>query len=339
MTLSEISKIAGVSITTVHRVLAGKEEVHPDTVARIKSIITENGYRPKTVRNNLKSHKFRISNIKSGNIGVFLSGLTMEYLQLPQNIKVISKLETELSQNHLSLIVVQETKNQSIEELIRADKFDGLIVMGDIPSKTRNVLRNFPCVGIFGSNFYDMPRIDWILPDYQARARLAVNYLKEKGHKNIAFINPAGKHIAFEEIGLEFMKYAGQIGISARIFEADKDLNKEYTEREEVERMVSKFIKIPIDEKPSGLFVANDEVAMDIYFELGMKGIKIGEDVEILSSDNTEVFLSRLSPRPVSIDLNYNHIVELAVGRLLSKIENPQLQSGIRILVPPKIDD
>lgn len=342
MTLAEIAKIAKVSTTTVHRVFSGKGDVNPDTAKRILKIASQNGYESPVSKKNKRNERRHINlNIKTGNIGLFLSNLPGEFLQLPQNLRVISFFESTLSRYDLFLSIIQDSDKKKLDEVLASKRFDGLIVIGDILRNNRELLIDFPCVGLFGSNFYDSPRIDWVLPDYQSRARIAVNYFIEQGIQEIAYLNPVRQHSGFEEVGLEFIRYAKQKDIDARVFTPELPLrNKIYkqgNEREVLKLLLQEFYSFASKDKTTGLFVANDAIAMDVYTELYSQKLKIGEDVKILSSDNTDVFLDRLTPRPPSIDLNFSQIVELAVDRLLKRMEQPHLDAGVRILIPPKL--
>jgi len=334
MTLSDISKKANVSITTVHRVFSGKDDVHPETAKRIMEIARKHGYKPKHWS---KNSQVTPGNQTAGNVGLFLFGLPGEYLQLPQNIQVISYLEKFLAENNLSLSIVHSNQNSELEELFTSGRLNGLIVMGDVSREKREVLQDYPCVGIFASNYFDQPRIDWVIPDYQARARLAVDFLKDKGHSKIAFFNPFRQHAAFEEVSQEFLRYAGYCGIQAQCFSRERTSVDKPEMPRLVNSLLDEMLSIPEKKRPTGLFVANDEVCMDVYYALKEKNIEIGKSIEIISSDNTEVFLSRMYPRPVSIDLNYSGIVREAVNRLIQKLNNDSLTSGKRILVPPLI--
>ncbi len=343
MTLAEISKLAEVSITTVHRVFSGKGDVNSDTARRILEIAKQNGYEPPSTKKHRKQEKQQINlNVKTGNIGLLLSGLPYEALRLPLNMQVISLFETALSQYDLFLSIVQDSENKKLSEILFSKRFDGLIVMGDIPQDSRELLTDIPCVGIFGSNYYDTPRIDWVLPDYQSRARLAVDYFFSLGLEEIAYLNPVRQHPGFEEIGLEFVRYARQKKLKASVLTPELPLEskiyRQGIEKSVIKEVFSEKKYFASNDKPKGLFVANDAIAIDVYTEMYLHNINPGKDVYILSSDNIDVFLDRLTPRPPSIDLNYSQIVELAVDRLLKRIEQPFLEPGVRIMIQPKLE-
>ncbi|MPM12713.1 Catabolite control protein A [bioreactor metagenome] len=57
MTISEIAKLAHVSIGTVDRVLHKRGRVAPETIKKIMSIVEDYGYQPNTYARNLKLSK------------------------------------------------------------------------------------------------------------------------------------------------------------------------------------------------------------------------------------------------------------------------------------------
>ncbi len=337
MTLHHIAQKANVSITTVHRVFSGKGDVHPETAKKILKIAKESGYTPHTRKPGYKNYSG--NHFKTGIISLLLAGLPMEFLELPQNLKILSYIEQALKAYDL-LLSVTHKENENISSLISGNRFDGLILMGDIPHGLKQEVSDFPCIGILGSNYIEAG-IDWVLPDYRSRARISIDYLVNSGHKNIAFFNPIKEHYGFQEVGREFQRVAEQKGINARIITSSYDNTGNFWKPEQgrhiVQNMIEELLSIPKTKRPTGLFVANDELAMDVYYELHNRDIEIGKDISIVSSDNVDIYLNRISPRPATIDVNYPAIAQLAVERLVKRIQNPGIEAGIRMLVPQKL--
>ncbi len=337
MTLHHIAQKANVSITTVHRVFSGKGDVHPETAKKILKIAKESGYTPHTRKPGYKNHSG--NHFKTGIISLMLAGLPMEFLELPQNLKILSYIEQALKAYDL-LLSVTHKDNENIGNLISGNRFDGLILMGDIPRDLKQEISDIPCIGILGSNYIEVG-IDWVLPDYRARARVCIDYLINSGHQNIAFFNPIKEHYGFQEVGREFQWVAEQKGLNAKIlsssYQNESNFWKPELGRHIVQHMIEELLSIPKTKRPTGLFVANDELAMDVYYELHNRDIEIGKEISIVSSDNVDIYLNRISPRPATIDVNYPAIAQLAVERLVKRIQNPGIEVGVRILVPQKL--
>ncbi|MFA6845708.1 MAG: LacI family DNA-binding transcriptional regulator [Sphaerochaetaceae bacterium] len=96
MTISEIAKLAGVSIGTVDRVLHNRGRVAPETIEKILTIAKEFEYQPNAFARNLKLSKpFRI--------GVLLPKLHSEYGYWDLVYEGILKASKELSQLSVSI--------------------------------------------------------------------------------------------------------------------------------------------------------------------------------------------------------------------------------------------
>ena len=97
------------------------------------------------------------------------------------------------------------------------------------------------------------------------------------------------------------------------------------------------MMQIPQQERPTGLHVVDDEIALSVYHELKKIGVKPGVDIEIISCNNDEEFLSKMDPRPATMDLNVDEIARRAVDKLIYRIKNPDALAGITVLVPPRL--
>ena len=87
-----------------------------------------------------------------------------------------------------------------------------------------------------------------------------------------------------------------------------------------------------------GLFSPTDFITSLLYPMLERAGIRIGEDITIISCDNERVRLGALSPRPASIELRSEEIGRTAVRTLMSRIANPQLPR-VNVLINPSLSE
>jgi DNA-binding LacI/PurR family transcriptional regulator len=69
---------------------------------------------------------------------------------------------------------------------------------------------------------------------------------------------------------------------------------------------------------------------------LAAHGLRIGEQVEVVSCDAETARLEAMHPRPASIDIGADEIGFRAVVRLLARIKRPQDRT-VSILVAPKL--
>ena len=124
LTIYDISKLAGVSITTVSRVLNGSENVNPATKDRVEEIIRRYNYSPRQSARNFVEKE------------VFAIGLMMDDIRNPYMAGLAFAINHELSKKHINTVLcnitdVEKEFTDQINNLI-AKKVNGVILMGSI---------------------------------------------------------------------------------------------------------------------------------------------------------------------------------------------------------------
>lgn len=142
MTISEIAKLADVSIGTVDRVLHNRGRVAPETVKRVMAIVEQFGYQPNTYARNLKLHtRFTI--------GVLLPYLDSEYGYWGLIYKGILKAAKELSPLAVLVEVMEFNRMQSGSFLEQGTKLlghqiDALLIAPVMTDEARSLLSRYP---------------------------------------------------------------------------------------------------------------------------------------------------------------------------------------------------
>ncbi len=342
MTLQEIAKEAGVSTTTVHRVLKGKRDVSPNTVKLVNEIMKKVGYpKPANGYDSLDGH-YSGDFFKTKCIGLLLVGLPAELLKVPLFIRLLTEIEKALTDRGFIMSIMHLPNPEKLHPMISTDRLDGTFVFGHVPSKLlQSKLKEIHTVGLLGSEHYVEGWADWITSDFRIRGQMALKYLQERGHKRVAFLNPMRQHLAFREVGFSFYLTAEQEGLQVTLLEAVEafpsrmwDANKG---KSIVEGLVDQLVSIPERQRPTGLHVVNDEICINVYKSLRKRGIEPGKDIEIISCGNDEEFLSQMNPRPATMDLNVGEIARRAIDKLTFRVKNPDALLGVTVSIPPKL--
>jgi len=155
MTISEIAKLANVSIGTVDRVLHKRGRVAPKTVEKVMSIIDEHGYQPNTYARNLKLSK-------QFTIGVLLPLLHSEYGYWNLMYEGILKAAKELSPLAVTIDMLEfdRTKEGSLlaqGRRILEKPIDALLLAPVVPAEAEALLADHPTL--------DYAFVDSPLPD------------------------------------------------------------------------------------------------------------------------------------------------------------------------------
>ena len=341
MTLHEIAKEAGVSTTTVHRVLRGKRDVSPKTIELVRSVMKDIGY-PKEAKELANGSDSISSYFKTGCVGLLLVEKPVELLKVPLFVKLLTEIEQALADYHLLVTVMQIADPEKDYPMLSEERLDGLLIFGEPQSKLlRSKLESMHAVGLLSSEHYEDSKFDWVSSDFKSRGRLAVRHLIEQGHRRVSFFNPMPNHMGFEETGHHFQLAAKKAGADVTMLVSDKPFEGIYWTAQNghdlIEELVDKFAKMPSEDRPTGIHVVNDEICVGVYDEMKKRGIKVGRDVEIISCGNHEEFLCRMAPRPATMDLNVGEIARRAVEKLIYRVRTPEALAGITVLVPPRV--
>lgn len=180
VTSRDVARVAGVSQATVSRVLAGAENVTPETAQRVRAAMTEVGYAPNAAARTMKTRR-------TGVIGVVVADVTNPfYPQLLDALSVtLSKHDTHMTLWNAAAGSGEETA----VEAIRQGTVDGLVfttVTQDSPALRTALDHNLPVVLLNRA----VPGLacDQVTSDNIAGARLIADYLVTAGHQRIGLI-------------------------------------------------------------------------------------------------------------------------------------------------------
>lgn len=345
VTMKQVAARAGVSDTTVARVIDNYAHVSPTIKDRVNQTIQELGYIPVRKAKNrrkliVKSKPF----LKTGMVGFLLVQWTPDYLTQPLMMEIMTSTERHLAAKNLQMVFTQLPNSDVLPETVTSGRLDGILLMGQTSPKLREALEGYNVILMLGG-----PRhsdndywADGIGSDYPACGYMAARYLIDRGHKKIMYLNPVFNHSGFEEIGWTFQATALRHGIQCHMLTCEfHSLHTGVWSRAKAqEAMYDQFKKIaqmPIEDRPTGLHVPADDFTLLAYEVLKDLDIKPGIDLDIISRRNQKMYLSQMNPRPATIDINTDEMGRWATEKLLSRIANPNTPVGSRLLVPPKL--
>ncbi|MGC4030981.1 MAG: substrate-binding domain-containing protein [Tepidisphaeraceae bacterium] len=165
-------------------------------------------------------------------------------------------------------------------------------------------------------------------------------HLTKLGCKNLAFLHTHPEWPLIRMRGQAFLNgcYDGGQQATVYIMSDNPRAAEPYGPRVVVartrEELAEKFAKA--SPQHDGVFIANDEVTARLYPMFAEHGIRLGQDVQVISCDNEEARLAGIHPRPATIDIGAEEIGYRAVNRLLNRIERPNGPPLI-IQVTPRI--
>ncbi len=279
VSIKDIAKKAGVSISTVSYALNGSSKVTDETSSRILAIAEELNYVPNAAARTLKKRESRI-------IGVFLTDFRGDvYGDLLDGVKDV------LNQQGYDLIVCSGVQSH---RMLPERMIDGAIILDsgfDSEEILRYADRGHRIVVLDRELIH--PNINRVLLDNRSGAAAAMNHLLEQGHRKLYVITgPEDSYDSNQRLAV-----VRQIAAE----HADVELIEIVSNFEKKGGAVAAQQIIDEYQEPVAVFCLNDEMAVGICDVLGDTELQVGEHVHVIGFDNIEL-TKYLQPRLATVD-------------------------------------
>jgi len=335
MSIIEVANIAGVSKSTVSRVINDLPGVAPEATAAVRRAMGQLGYRPSARRPGPKPANRQ--GIKTGNVALLSIGRNSSDLYtLPVLPAMLHGVERCLAEQGLNLMVASLSPGGPIPAILSSGQADGLLLFGKweaMPTDIRRLLLNHVGVWVLREHSDPLGEFDHVFYDNAAVGHLAARYLLERGHKRVGFVNARPGHNAFAHRGREFVAAVNQAGGDVQAFVAPGEA--EHADPIAYEALLGKMLDGK--NRPTGLFVPADRELAGVCRALESRGLQLGKDLDVISCDNEQQYLASLKVRPATIDINLDLVGRRGVQQLLWRMQNPEEKNRIDVLVKPRL--
>ncbi|MEJ2738089.1 MAG: LacI family DNA-binding transcriptional regulator, partial [Anaerolineae bacterium] len=271
VTIRDVAKAAGVSVSTVSRVLNEKDDVAPETYEKVRRIIDHLGYTSSLAATSMRSRRTNV-------IGMLVVELGDPFsLELFKGVdRAIRGTEYDLivySSGHIAIDTEPGWERKHLSRF-NSSITDGTIVVtpttSDLPSTS-------PLVAVD-------PHIDNTFPAVIAANRegamAATEYLIGLGHRRIGFIGGRTDLLSAHQRRQGYQEALTQAGLpidSVLIQPGD------YTRSTALQRARA-LLALPVP--PTAIFASNDQSALGVMDAAQEAGIGIPEDLSLIGFDN-----------------------------------------------------
>jgi LacI family transcriptional regulator of maltose regulon len=189
VSIIDVAKLAGVSVSTVSLVLRQKGKISDATIERVQSAINELGYVHNIAAANLRANT---SNL----IGLILRDFSDSF-----SIKVMASIVQELERQGYMVFLGQPLDdNEHLERCLLSFKQQGVAGVIYLSSDTLNPhlpekISQCPLPMVVVSQSQPAESCNLVMRDSRQAASLATRYLIERGHRNIAYIGGLEKDL------------------------------------------------------------------------------------------------------------------------------------------------
>lgn len=285
--MKEVADVAGVSTSTVSRVLNGKSYVNEETRQRVLAVVEQTNFRPNVLAKGLK---MRRSNT------ICLMVPAIENLMFPP---IVRGVEDTARKSGFTVLLCNTDEDETIEkayiEKMKMRWIDGFVICsahGNEDCVHALHEEGFPLVLVNRYQESDINKIDIVAVDNFRAAYDAMRYLIRTGHKRIAFAHGP------EELYLYRERYRGYCAALQDFgLPYDENLVLHETEGAESFYQLTRMV-MALPEPPDAIFASSDPKAFVIMHALHDLGKRIPQDVAVLGFDN--VPMSSMMEPPLS---------------------------------------
>ena len=329
MTLQSVAKMAGVSPSTVSRVINGSPNVLPDTAKSVRSAIKRLQFTPAPRgRRARRGERIPESDAAAATRFLFLVVGDPGINQSPGFEALLRGVSLATQQHGMDMSIAFCPDPEAISIASHPHRPEGLLIHGMVPSFVRcPELKAMPCVWLMANR--ERPTWgDQILPDNSAIGAIAASYLMDRGHRRLAMCSFDWCSWSVEVRGHAFARAAESRGATADLWVSPRQgIQSAAQIAEEIANA---------SPRPTGVFIAEDRQVIPLVIEMRKRGLSFGPGaIELVSCNNEQPYLAGLDPTPATIDIRIETIGFRGVEMLLSRIQGNSPAERIRTLVDP----
>ena len=317
-TIVDVAKLAGVTPTTVSRVINNRGYISEKTRNKVYEAMDELGYQPNEIARSLTKQK-------SNSIGIIVPHIAHPYFA-----KLISNLENEASKKDYKVILCNSKEKAEKEkqylDMCKSNRVAGIVLCsGNVESNKINT-GDIPVV-LLEKNFEE-GKLGIQCDNYQG-GRLATEHLIECGCKKLLhFSGVIDEEMPADNREKAFIDVCNKNNIEYYIKKFDVNIYNQMNYYEAIKDTHTEIKEI------DGVFASSDLIAAQVIQVCNELNIKIPQDVKLVGFDDVEI--SKLTtPTITTIRQPIKEMAKLAVDLIDAKYNNVEIDK--QIIVPVEL--
>ncbi len=321
ITMKEIAKKLGVSVSTISRALKDSPELHPETKRKIVEAAKEMNYQP-----NLLAQSLRISRSKT--LGVIVPEITSHFFA-----SCISGIQDTANKRGYNVMICQS--NESIDQekanirTLVSSQVDGLLIS---LSRETNQFDHLYDLYDREINFVLFDRVQEDIPVSKVTfndaggAYQVTKHLLENGSRRIVYVSGPEDLYISKKRKEGYLRALAEFGVHQ-----DNSLIKitDLTETGNIKVAREILVMRP---RPDAVFCMIDPVAVDVLTEWNSQGIRIPEDIALAGFTNNPTS-AVVEPPLTTVSQPGYEMGKLAVSHLLDQLDGIASEDPISIVL------
>ncbi len=285
--IQDVARAAGVSTATVSRALSNPAVVAEGTRQAVFDAVEATGYRVNQAARNLRRQR-------AGAILILVPNLGNPFFS-----QILAGIDAGFAGTEYATLIADTHNSRSVDRnlnaYLRDSRVDGIVVLdgniqisnvADLKSETGQNRVVFAC------EWVETAPCPSVRSDNPKGARLAIRHLFDLGHRKIAHVTGPKGNVLTQARRNGMLEERELLDLPIRddwIIRGDFSLQSGYEAAESI---------IAMDERPTAVFCASDQVAFGLISRLTEAGIRVPHDISVVGFDDieqSEFFIPRLT--------------------------------------------
>ena len=317
-TIVDVARLAGVTPTTVSRVINNRGYISEKTKKRVHEVMDELGYQPNEIARSLTKQK-------SNTIGVIVPHISHPYFA-----KLISNLENEAAKKDYKIILCtskeKAEKEKQYLDMCKSNRVAGIIICsGNVESNKINT-GGIPVV-LLEKNFEE-GKLGIQCDNYQG-GKLATEHLIECGCKKILHLSGViDEEMPADNREKAFIDVCSKNEIEYFIKKYDIDTYNQMNYYDYIKAALNEI------EGVDGIFASSDLIAAQVIQVCNEIKIRIPEDIKLVGFDDVDI--SQLTtPRITTVHQPIKEMARLSIELINAKYNNIEVNE--KTILPIKL--
>lgn len=305
-TIKDVAKLAGVSISTVSRVMNNSKPVSPEARRKVVDAINKLDFKPNELARSLVMRK---SNL----VGVIVKDIGIEYMaQLIRGIEEIGRVY-----KYDILLTSSYGDDQQVEnsiDFLATKQVEGLVIITeDISTEILVKLRETRIPFVILDKYHNYKNIKTVKVDFESEEFKLIESLTKQGHENILLIAGNEQNVINESMIKGYENAVGKE--NSHILRIDGVTSDDgYANADEAIRLIK-------EKGVSAVACINDEMAIGFMNYCVDHGIKVPDDLSVVGFGDTKI-ASIYRPKLTTVSIPYYDIGAISIRALIKRIKH-----------------
>lgn len=313
VTIKDVSKRSGYSVTTVSKALNDYPDISITTKNKILKLCEEMGYVPNYSARSLVTQK-------SYTIGIIFEEITGVGLQHPLFSKILESFKNVVESSGYDIMFLSKSMGKANGSYLQHSKRKQveaiLVLCGEFSSKEMTDLysSDIPTVVID----YGYANVCNVTSNNLQGVDMAIKYFKQLGHTKVANIY-GGQYLYIGKQRKDYFERAMKKYELEYI--PEYSVSGEFFSKEDGFKAMNQLLLL--DEMPTAIFCASDMLAIGAIQAIREAGLSVPEDISVIGFDGIDLG-QLITPRLTTIRQDTNKMGRIAANHILQMINDKQ---------------